>query len=52
MNSLDEFLVPYIISQVVSIIILMAAWKKKQNGQGCYLLCFFSGLLVPTCISV
>ena len=41
MNSLDEFLVPYIISQVVSIIILMAAWKKTKWARVLFALLFF-----------
>ena len=41
MSSLDEFLVPYIISQVVSIIILIAAWKKTKWARVLFALLFF-----------
>ncbi len=30
MNGLDEYIIPYLISQVVSIIILIAAWKRTR----------------------
>lgn len=30
MNGLDEYIVPYIISQVVSLVILIAAWKRTR----------------------
>ena len=30
MNGLDQYIVPYLISQVVSIIILSAAWKRTR----------------------
>lgn len=30
MNGLDEYIIPYLISQVVSVIILIAAWKRTR----------------------
>ena len=30
MNGFDEYIIPYVISQVVSIIILIAAWKRTR----------------------
>ena len=30
MNGFDEYIIPYVISQVVSIIILVAAWKRTR----------------------
>ena len=41
MSNLDEFLIPYIISQVVSIIILIAAWKKTKWARALFALLFF-----------
>ena len=33
MNGFDEYIIPYVISQVVSIIILIAAWKRTRWGR-------------------
>jgi hypothetical protein len=41
MSSLDEFLIPYIISQVASIIILIVAWKKTKWARVLFALLFF-----------
>jgi hypothetical protein len=41
MSSLDEFLIPYIISQVVSIIILIVAWKRTKWARVLFILLFF-----------
>ena len=41
MSRLDEFLIPYIISQVVSIIILIVAWKKTSWARVLFALLFF-----------
>lgn len=41
MSSLDEFLIPYIISQVASIIILTVAWKKTRWARVLFALLFF-----------
>ena len=41
MNGLDEYMIPYLISQVVSIIILIAAWKRTRWARW-----LFSGLFL------
>jgi len=41
MSSFDEFLIPYIISQVASIIILIVAWKKTKWARVLFALLFF-----------
>ncbi len=41
MSSLDEFLIPYIISQVASIIIFLVAWKKTKWARVLFALLFF-----------
>ena len=41
MSSLDEFLIPYIISQVASIIILIVAWKSTKWARVLFALLFF-----------
>ena len=41
MSSLDEFLIPYIISQVASITILIVAWKKTKWGRVLFAVLFF-----------
>ena len=41
MSNLDEFLIPYIISQVASIIILIVAWKKTKWARVLFALLFF-----------
>jgi len=41
MSSLDEFLIPYIISQVASIIILTVAWNKTKWARVLFALLFF-----------
>jgi hypothetical protein len=41
MSDLDEFLVPYIISQLASIVILILAWKRTKWGRILFALLFF-----------
>jgi hypothetical protein len=41
MEGFNEYLIPYIISQVASIIILIAAWKKTRWARGLFALLFF-----------
>lgn len=41
MNELDGFLVPYLISQLASIIILIVAWKKTKWARVLFALLFF-----------
>lgn len=41
MSRLEEFLIPYIISQVASIIILIVAWKKTSWARVLFALLFF-----------
>ena len=40
MSSLDDFLIPYIISQVASIIILIVAWKRTKWARVLFALLF------------
>ena len=41
MSDLDGFLIPYLISQVASIIILVAAWKRTKWARVLFALLFF-----------
>ena len=41
MSGLGEFLVPYLISQVASVIILIVAWKKTKWARVLFALLFF-----------
>jgi len=41
MNPLAEYLIPYTISQVVSLVILVAAWKKTRWARWLFVLLFF-----------
>ena len=41
MTGLDEYLIPYIISQVASIIILVVAWKNTRWARWLFALLFF-----------
>ena len=41
MNGFDQYMIPYIISQVVSIIILIVAWKRTRWARGLFVLLFF-----------
>jgi hypothetical protein len=41
MNGLDQYLVPYIISQVASFIILIVAWKRSRWARWLFALLFF-----------
>lgn len=41
MNMFDEYLVPYIISQIVSLIILAVAWKRTRWGRWLFAVLFF-----------
>lgn len=40
MNDLDEFLIPYVISQVASIIVLIVAWKRTKWARVLFALLF------------
>lgn len=40
MNELNEYLVPYIISQVVSIVILIASWKRTRWARWLFFILF------------
>jgi hypothetical protein len=50
---LDEYLVPYIISQVVSVLILIIAWKRTRWARWLFALLFFwaSGINMYTGIT-
>lgn len=41
MEALNEYLVPYITSQVISVIILIAAWKRTKLARVLFALIFF-----------
>ena len=41
MNDFDQYLIPYLISQVASVIILFVAWKKTRWGRMLFSLLFF-----------
>ena len=41
MNGFDEYIIPYLISQVVSIIILSAAWKRTRWARWLFSVLFF-----------
>jgi hypothetical protein len=41
MNGFDEYIIPYLISQVVSIIILIAAWKRTRWARWLFSVLFF-----------
>jgi len=41
MNGLDQYLIPYIISQVASVIILIVAWKRTRWARWLFALLFF-----------
>ena len=42
MNGFDEYIIPYVISQVVSIIILIAAWKRTRWGRWLFSVLFLA----------
>ena len=44
MNSLEGYLIPYVISQVASVIFLIVAWKKNKMGKGVICAAFFLGI--------
>ena len=41
MNELDKYLVPYTISQIVSIVFLIAAWKRTRWARWLFSVLFF-----------
>lgn len=41
MNSLEQYLVPYLISQLVSVIFLIVAWKRTKWARVLFALLFF-----------
>ena len=41
MNGLDDYIIPYIISQLVSIIILVAAWNRTRWARWLFAVLFF-----------
>ena len=41
MNGFDEYIIPYLISQIVSIIILIAAWKRTRWARWLFSTLFF-----------
>ena len=41
MNGLDQFLIPYVISQMAGVIILVVAWWKTRWARGLFALLFF-----------
>ena len=41
MNGLDEYIIPYIISQVAGLIILFAAWKRTRWARWLFAFLFF-----------
>lgn len=41
MNGLDQYIAPYIISQVASVIILIVAWKRTRWARWLFALLFF-----------
>lgn len=41
MNGLDEYIISYTISQIVSIVILIVSWKKTRSGRWLFAILFF-----------